>query len=68
MPSLWAQGQPDSGQAPACLGHGYITHLWVSHSVREGLAGQKPLCAGPGQGGGRGPQEQEPKRVKSQRG
>lgn len=48
MPSLWAQVQPDVGQATACLGHGYITHLWVSCSVREGLAGQKPLCPGPG--------------------
>lgn len=36
MPSPWAQVQQDSGQSPACLGRGYITHLWVSHSVREG--------------------------------
>lgn len=63
MPSPWAQVQPDSGQSPACLGHGYINHLWVSHSVREGLAGQKPLCPGSGQGWGQGAEG-----VKSQRG
>lgn len=39
------------GPTPACPGCGYITPLWVSHSsVRGGLAGQKPLCLGPGQG------------------
>lgn len=63
MPSSRAQVQPDWGQSPACLGCGYITHLWVSHSVREGLAGQKPLCPGPGQGWGR-----EPEGVGAQRG
>lgn len=65
MPSLWAQVQPDLGQAPACLGHGYITHLWVSCSVREGLAGQKPLCPSPVQGWGRGAQGQRTEGVKS---
>ena len=63
MLSPRAQVQPDSGQSPACLGHGYITHMWVSHSVKEGLARQKPLCPGPGQGWG-----QEPEGVGAQRG
>lgn len=62
-PSPWAQVQPDSGQAPACRGRGYITYLWVSCSVREGGAGrtEAPLSKPKTGMGGGGPKDREPR-------
>lgn len=56
MPSPWARVQPDSGQSPACLGRSYITHLWVSHSGREGLGRTEAPLSRPRTGVGAGDQ------------